>query len=116
MNNNNILLFILLFLIVILTSCSQKGVIELNNLKNDTTIRIPIKWITRDPTNIILNINGYAEDTCKINEYIFLPKGVINTTINLDFYDNKYFEFYYHKYKSQKTSLKIDYIIPGYFF
>jgi hypothetical protein len=116
MKNNNLLLFITLFSIVALTSCSQKGTVVLNNLKNDTTIMIPIKWITADPTNIILNIKGYADDTCKINEYIFLPKGNINMTINIDTYDNKHFEFYYKKYKSKNTSLKIEYLFPGYFF
>jgi hypothetical protein len=114
MKINILLLFISLFSIVTLSSCSQKGTIVLNNLKNDTTIMIPIKWITSDPSNVILNINGYSDDTCKIGDFIFLPKGKINMTIDKDWYDNEKFVFYYKKYKSKNTSLKIDYYFPGF--
>jgi hypothetical protein len=114
MKNNNFIPFFILVIILTLSSCEQRGTIVLNNLQNDTTIVVPIKWITSDPSNVILNINGYADDTCKIGDFIFLPKGKINMTINNDWYDNEKFVFFYKKYKSKHTSLKIDYYFPGF--
>ena len=117
MKINILLLFITLFSIVTLSSCSQKGTIVLNNLKNDTTIIIPIKWTTADPTCVILNITGYAEDSCGIiNNTFLIPKGEINLTCNPDWYNDDYYPFTYRKYKSKNTSLKIEYLFPGYLF
>lgn len=113
MKHNNFTLFIILIAIVGLSSCEQKGTIMLDNLQNDTTIIIPIKSITADPSTVILNIEGYADDTCEIDGYL-LPKGKINKTVSPDWYNNEYYSFTYKKYKSKNTSLKIDYYIPGF--
>lgn len=87
----------------------------LNNLQNDTSIVVPIKWITADPTCVILNITGYADDSCGINSNtILVPKGKINITSNDDWYNNAYYPFTYRKYKSKNTSLKVEYYIPGF--
>jgi hypothetical protein len=115
MKNNNFKLFFLLISIVTLNSCEQRGTIVLNNLKNDTTIFIPIKWITANPTCVIFNVTGNADDSCGINSHSFLvPKGKINLTLNQDWYDDDYFTFSYRKYKSKNTSLKVEYYIPGF--
>ena len=116
MKNNNFLSFFILVIIVIFSSCSQKGIIVLNNLKKDTMIFEKIKWTTPGPSTIILNLKGYADDTCYLEGYLILPKMKVDTTFSIERYDPKKFGIDYKKYKSKNTSLKIDYLIPGYFF
>lgn len=114
MKNNNFLLLFILVIIVIISSCSQRGTIVLNNLQNDTSIAVPIKWITSDPSTIILSIKGHANDTCNLYGFLVLPKGKIDTSFSKETYDPKKFWISYKKYKSKNTSLKIDYYIPGF--
>ncbi|MBP5998956.1 MAG: hypothetical protein KA534_00740 [Sediminibacterium sp.] len=114
MKYNNFILLFALITALLLTSCEQRGTIVLNNLQNDTTIVVPIKWITSDPTNVILKIKGYADDTCKLYGYLVLPKGKIDTTFSDETYDPNRFWISYKKYKSKNTSLTIEYSIPGF--
>jgi hypothetical protein len=116
MKTNNFILIFMLISIVTLIGCSQKGTMELNNLKNDTIIFGKIKWTTPGPSTIILNLKGYADDTCYLDGYLILPKIKVDTTFSIERYDPKKFGISYKKYKSKNTSLKIDYLIPGYFF
>jgi phenylacetate-coenzyme A ligase PaaK-like adenylate-forming protein len=113
MKNNNFLPFFILVIIVTLSSCSQKGTIVLNHLQNDTTIVVPLKWITKDPIGVILNIKGHSDDTCKMEGYLLL-KGEIDTTFSKETYDSEKFWITYKKYKSKNTSLTIEYSIPGF--
>ena len=111
---NNKFLSVFIFVIIISSSCSQKGTIVLNNLQNDTSIVVPIKWITSDPSTIILSIKGQANDTCNLYGYLVLPKGKIDTSFSKETYDPKKFWISYKKYKSKNTSLTIEYYIPGF--
>lgn len=114
MKNNDFLPFFILVIIVTLSSCEQRGTIVLNNLKSDTIIFEHIKWTTPGPSTIILNLNGYADDTCYLDGYVILPNRKIDTSFSIERYDPNKFGISYIKYKSKNTSLKIDYYIPGF--
>ena len=83
----------------------SSGEIILNNLKNDTTIKVSTNAQTA--VSLILNIKGNVNDSFKLNN-IILPGGKVDTVLNLDWY-NKVFFIKFKKYKSSSGNLVIQY-------
>lgn len=101
-------------IICLLLGCSEKGTITIKNFNRDSTFRLSIKYTTATPTGVRLKIIGFAEDTCNLEGFLILPKGEIDTSFFYDYYNSKEFVLRYNKYKSENTTLKIDYYFPGY--
>lgn len=93
-------LFLLIFFFV---SCNFSGEVSISNANKDTLIQINTN--TTYPTNLQLEIKGQTNDTFIINN-IFIPGGIIDTTINLDWY-YKDFQIKYKAYKVSKGYLTI---------
>ena len=112
--NKKVRIALLILFITSITGCFQstKSSTIINNVSRDTSILIKvINPRLVSPTTMIVKITGETSDSFIVMNGMKIPGGIVDTLMNMDFYDKEYI-FKYNSYKAKKGHLKISIEIP----